>query len=402
MVPDPTEDISAQGIRTSLAGYRKGAEVLRRIHSHKLSLMTQRSNQSKIVLIVASALLTFAGFTGIDRIHAELSKLISISTGTVEFAFNLLLLAVLILVIVDLVYRFGDRAAAHHRSIVVLAGFIRGLDDILDQPVPSGLAGRELLVSIHERYRLVTEVLPPSTDEEYLAAKDAFQKKEARKAEIDGRADTHTAVFPSETDWRQTLEQIVTRDRDTRRLLEVLRDVDPDCWVSGGAVRNLVWDAGHDFAVVTPLDDVDVVRFDADNPKKEADEALEAALSKAAPNVKWSVKNQARMHAFGGDDPYADLADALTKFPETASALAVRIRKNDAIEILAPLGLEDLFRLVVRPTPYAVDHDIDRFARRLGRDWQRSWPRLVVADIGADTNAHVSGSCRTTPDTSGS
>ncbi len=380
-VPNPTEDVSAQGVRTSLAGYRKGAEVLRRIHSHKLSLMTRRSNGSKIVLIVASAMLTFAGFTGIDRIHDELSKLVSISTGTVEFGFNLLLLAVLVLVIVDLVYRFGDHAAAHHRSIVVLAGFIRGLDDILDQPMPSGRAGEDLLLSIHERYRLVTEVLPPSTDEEYLAAKEAFQKKEARKAEIEGRTPTHHVVFPTETDAHVALQRLISGDQTTRRLLDVLRDIDPDCWITGGAVRNLVWDAGHGFTVATPLDDVDVVRFDAANSTKQADEALEAALSQAAPNVKWSVKNQARMHELGGDAPYRDLADALAKFPETASALAVRLGSDDLVEIMAPLGLEDLFRLVVRPTPYAVEHDLGRYTRRLARDWRRSWPKLVVADI---------------------
>jgi uncharacterized protein len=388
-VGNADEDPSAQGVRASLRGYRKGAEVLRKIHSYKLSLTTRRANRSKVRLVVASSALTFVGFVGIDTIDSQVSKAHDVSRGTVEFGFNLMLLAVLVLVIVDLVYRFGERASEHQRSVVVLAAFIRGLDDILEQPVASGQAGRDLLANIHEQYRLVTEILPPSTDEEYLAAKEVYRKKEERNAEITHRANaplsmTHLAG----DDARQSaLQRILMEDDTAIRVLGTVREVSQTAWVTGGAVRNPVWDAIDHQALPTPIDDVDVIRFDGEDPSEEADEALVEALRRAAPNLKWSVKNQARMHKFGGDEPYADLGQALTCFPDTASAFAVRLTGDNAIEIIAPLGLKDLFRMVIRPTAFAIAKGDGRFERRLSKNWPATWPSLVIASAGGQPSA---------------
>lgn len=36
----------------------------------------------------------------------------------------------------------------------------------------------------------------------------------------------------------------------------------PQCYIAAGFVRNLVWDALHDFKSPSPLNDIDVIYFD--------------------------------------------------------------------------------------------------------------------------------------------
>jgi hypothetical protein len=69
----------------------------------------------------------------------------------------------------------------------------------------------------------------------------------------------------------------------------------------------------------------------------------------------------------------------MTYWPETATAVGVRLGPDDEIEVSAPLGLEDLFSLVVRPTER---FRTDKYALFLGRvqskRWQEIWPKLIV------------------------
>jgi uncharacterized protein len=139
-------------------------------------------------------------------------------------------------------------------------------------------------------------------------------------------------------------------------LLNLFRHVETlglsDGWIGAGLIRNAVWDALHGW----PLDhqtsgDVDVIFFDASNPSSARDEVLETHLRDACPGIPWSVKNQARMHLRNGDNPYQDSADAMCHWPETATAIAARLRDGH-VEVMAPLGIDDLLGLVVRPTPH--------------------------------------------------
>lgn len=150
----------------------------------------------------------------------------------------------------------------------------------------------------------------------------------------------------------------------------------PDCWVSAGFVRNLVWDRLHGRTTPTPLNDIDVVYFDATDPTSDADRQLETVLRGQFPNENFSVKNQARMHTRNGHPPYSDTADALRRWPETCTALGVAWR-GGRFEVLAPFGLADLFGLVVRPT--ADDAETIALVRRRVRQrhWRQTWPLLV-------------------------
>jgi hypothetical protein len=49
------------------------------------------------------------------------------------------------------------------------------------------------------------------------------------------------------------------------------------------------------------------------------------------------------------------------------------------LELLAPLGIDDLLAMRVAPTPYARDkRAADYVARVTSKPWSRQWPRLDI------------------------
>ena len=163
-----------------------------------------------------------------------------------------------------------------------------------------------------------------------------------------------------------------------RAVLETVRALDlPDWWIGVGFVRNAVWDHLHGFATPTPLDDIDVIWFSARRCDRGFDEMIVAKLSAQRPDLPWSVKNQARMHARNGDRPYRSSVDAMRHWPETATAIALTVGHDGALEIAAPFGVGDLLALVVRPTPHFRSNRMAAYGeRQRAKNWRTHWPRL--------------------------
>ncbi len=155
----------------------------------------------------------------------------------------------------------------------------------------------------------------------------------------------------------------------------------PDAWIGAGFLRGAVWDRLHGYASRTPLDDIDVVYFDPEAPDPAAEAALERRLGEDLPGLPWSVRNQARMHLRNGDAPYGSSAEALAHWLETPTAVALRLNQAGGLELLAPLGTEDLLDLTVRPTPHARarKHRLAAYrARKEKKNWAAKWPKLRV------------------------
>lgn len=140
----------------------------------------------------------------------------------------------------------------------------------------------------------------------------------------------------------------------------------PDAWIGAGFVRNAVWDALHGRPATAPQSDIDVIWFDTTRCSPQQDDALEAQLEAACPGPQWSVRNQARMHLRNGDAPYASATDALRYWPETATAVAVRVTAEDHIEVAAPFGLQDLWQGLLRPAGASLPASM-RSSRRASR-----------------------------------
>jgi hypothetical protein len=179
-------------------------------------------------------------------------------------------------------------------------------------------------------------------------------------------------------------EEIV---RTTPWLMDALgaaRDVDaPDWLIGAGALRNAVWDRLHGFAEPTPLADVDLGFFDPGDLSDARDEEIEAALRDRLPGMPWQARNQAAVHLwypkrFGLDvEPFASTAEAIATFPETATAVAVRLESDDRLTVVAPYGLDDLLGLTHRHNPRRASVEI--FEQRLAtKRIAERWPRVTI------------------------
>ncbi|RON17393.1 nucleotidyltransferase family protein [Pseudomonas frederiksbergensis] len=174
------------------------------------------------------------------------------------------------------------------------------------------------------------------------------------------------------------IQTIISEDPARWRLLQLVHSLGlPDCWVGAGFVRNAVWDYLHGRYPSPISSDVDVIWFDPCHCTPSDDRALEAALRDLDPTVLWSVKNQARMHVQNGDKPYISTTDAMRYWPETATAIAVRLREGNTCEVSAPLGLDDLFNLIIRPTWRFTEEKKAMYQERLqSKGWTTAWPLL--------------------------
>ena len=183
------------------------------------------------------------------------------------------------------------------------------------------------------------------------------------------------------------VEQLRDIVRDTPWLLRALRVVRsaniPDAHVCAGAIRNAVWDALHGFDTPSTLKDIDVAYFDAADLSEEIEFMYTLRLCELAPDLPWDVKNQAAVHLWFHEvfddsvEPLESIAHAASTWPEPAVCVAIRLDPSDAIQVVAPLGLDDLFGMVVRRNPRRVSAANYR-ARVSTKRYRDRWPRVRV------------------------
>jgi hypothetical protein len=176
------------------------------------------------------------------------------------------------------------------------------------------------------------------------------------------------------------LQALIASDRARMRILCFVRDLGlPDCWVAAGFVRNCVWDSLHQHSTSPLPQDIDVIWYDPGQSTTARDLFLETVLRGRDSTLAWSVKNQARMHERNADRPYRSATDAMRYWPETATAVGVRLGPQGVIEVAAPFGLDDLFELIVRPTERFVSEKHPVYLDRIrSKNWQATWPRLTI------------------------
>jgi uncharacterized protein len=166
--------------------------------------------------------------------------------------------------------------------------------------------------------------------------------------------------------------------------LVAAREVSAPGWAIGaGAVRTAVWDRLHGFEGPPQLADVDLAFFDPDDLTPERERAVERELRAASPALEWDAKNQARVHLwyprrFGYEvPPLASTAEAVATWPETATAVALKLTDEDRLLIEAPLGLDDLLGMVHRRNPSRVS--VEEYRRRLAsKRIAERWPRATI------------------------
>ncbi|MFC1787910.1 nucleotidyltransferase family protein [Patescibacteria group bacterium] len=150
----------------------------------------------------------------------------------------------------------------------------------------------------------------------------------------------------------------------------------PDWWIGAGFVRNRVWDELHGYSKPTPLGDIDVIYFDTSNTSEVSENDYQKQLEQILPTDLWSVTNQARMYLINNDEPYTSSLDAVSYWPETATAIAVKLDINDRVIFKTTHGSEDLLNMIVRPTPVFENRQEIYQARLEKKNWSNIWPKL--------------------------
>lgn len=178
----------------------------------------------------------------------------------------------------------------------------------------------------------------------------------------------------------EDIVKVVKQDEWMMTILTAAKSLDlPDWWVCAGFVRAKVWDTLHGFSNRTHLPDVDVVYFNKSDLSEETEKELESKLKSLLPKVPWSVKNEARMHLINDLSPYISSVDAISKFPETATALGLKLDDKNNIILTAPWGIEDLLAFKIKPTPMFAE-DSKLFGVYLERiekkNWKLLWPGI--------------------------
>lgn len=134
----------------------------------------------------------------------------------------------------------------------------------------------------------------------------------------------------------------------------------------GGYVRNAIWDhvcgtGPHG------VGDIDLIVLD-----DRAPEVLQA-LERQDALQPWSTRSVISLG-------HPTLESVLGDFPETASAIAVRLVEPQ-LEIYAPYGLDDLFAGIIRAPSKHLEADLIRRMRTKG--WNSKWPCLTFVPCNA-------------------
>lgn len=177
----------------------------------------------------------------------------------------------------------------------------------------------------------------------------------------------------------RTIREIIFSSGRHLEVLELIRSRQlPDCWVAGGFIRDLVWDASFETLDTGPVGDIDVLYFCPASLDSARDRQLSYEFS-AATGRSVEVKNQARMHVKNSDDPYSSTYHALSRWTESCTSVGVRL-EGSKLTIIAPHGTDDLIKGYVRPTsqePWVLR----LVARRIvEKGWLRRWRGLSVDD----------------------
>ena len=152
----------------------------------------------------------------------------------------------------------------------------------------------------------------------------------------------------------------------------------PDWLIGAGFVRNPVWDYLHEYDKPTPITDIDVAYFDPTDLNEETEAKYQDRLKKII-LANWSVTNQARMGFINNQNRnYTSTTDAIACWPETATAIGIKLLDDNSLRLVAPHGTEDLFTLKLRMTPeFGGGYDVF-LSRITKKGWLKKWPRLKI------------------------
>ncbi|MBI5797682.1 nucleotidyltransferase family protein [Candidatus Woesearchaeota archaeon] len=181
-----------------------------------------------------------------------------------------------------------------------------------------------------------------------------------------------------EKDYNKALKKIILQEKWLIDILRSVRELDlPDWYLAAGVIRNTVWDVLSGYEQRHPLNDIDVVYFDA--RKKINDKAVEKRLHALHPSQTFEVVNQAFIHEYyPAKKGIQSACMGIASFIEVPTCVGVRLEKDDSLTICAPYGLKDLFTFHVGPSSQQAEALADYKERMKMKKWKKLWPRLRI------------------------
>jgi hypothetical protein len=95
------------------------------------------------------------------------------------------------------------------------------------------------------------------------------------------------------------------------------------------------------------------------------------------------VTNQAGVHLwfesyFGHPvEPLTSIEEGVSTWPETATSVAVRLLPDNSIHVIAPLGLKDLFAMIIRRNPRRVS--VETYRKRIAeKRYMQRWAQVRI------------------------
>jgi hypothetical protein len=167
-------------------------------------------------------------------------------------------------------------------------------------------------------------------------------------------------------------------------ILEAVRDCDPPDWLVGeGMNYKLVWNRLHGYAEAAHIKDV--VFFDPKNLGPERELTVERCLCARCPDASREAKNQAAVHLWYAEKighavpPLRSSEEDVEANPGTTTAVGVRLLTDEVLYVTAPLGLSDLFELLLRRNPRRVTSELFR-KWVVEKGFRAKWPRVRVVE----------------------
>jgi uncharacterized protein len=175
---------------------------------------------------------------------------------------------------------------------------------------------------------------------------------------------------------------LIRNDDRRMNVLRAVRSLGLNDWLIGaGFVRNIVWDHLHNYTEQTPPTDIDVAYFDSAITDKEQEFRYEEQMKEII-DADWDITNQARIGKINNQGrDYVSSEDAISHWPETATAVGVRLNADNELELVSPHGIDDLMSLKVIMTPdfgSGRDYFLKRFEKK---GWLEKWPKLILIKI---------------------
>jgi hypothetical protein len=164
------------GLVKRVAAYKHKAKVLRQIHSNKMWLIELKGTALDYGTLTASVALAFTSIMGTTKLHGLFFKGVT-TVDVLDFAVNTIIMIVLLLSVMQIALRFGEKKAEAQNCVNVLTTFLTELDDVEILKNPTADECERQLERLRHRYEAITPILPSNTDADWEAAKIQLSKK---------------------------------------------------------------------------------------------------------------------------------------------------------------------------------------------------------------------------------